>query len=173
MHERVGRLIEILGVGVAAAFSGAADLHDELTVPGELQDLMIVRPVAADPHEAFRIDIDAVLGVRPLVARAGSTPRADELPFGCELDDRRSGPRLLVSAQRAWTLQDPDVVLAVHRYAGHLSELPVVGNRRPGRIDAKRRHSAILRNSGGNQADARDRDDDRSYHTPPATCLLP
>ena len=78
MHERVGRLIEVLGVGVAAAPSGAADLHDELAVFGELQDLMVVRAVAADPHEALRVYVNAVLGRGPVVTRAWTAPGANE-----------------------------------------------------------------------------------------------
>ena len=45
----------------------------------ELQNLMIVGAVAADPHEAFGIDVDAMLGIRPLVARRRVRPTREQL----------------------------------------------------------------------------------------------
>ena len=59
--------------------TGPADLHDELSGFGELQDLVVFVAVAADPDEPFRIDVDAVLRVGPLISLARSAPGLDEV----------------------------------------------------------------------------------------------
>jgi hypothetical protein len=51
-----------------------ADLQHELAVGRELEDLAVVVAVAGDPDEALRVDVDAVLVARPVVARAGGRP---------------------------------------------------------------------------------------------------
>ena len=55
--------------------AGFADLQHELSVLGEFQDVAIVVAVAADPDEAFVIDIDAVLVLEPIVTLSRSAPR--------------------------------------------------------------------------------------------------
>src|SRR5688572_12308766 len=104
VYEGICRLIEVLRIGVAAASSGTADLHDERAVLGELQDLMVVGAVATDPHEASWIDVDAVFRRGPVEPRTRTAPGASDSSFGSELDDRRRGLVLLISAKRAWTL---------------------------------------------------------------------
>src|SRR2546425_3811523 len=62
------------------------DLHQELAVLREFQDLIVVikravfaPAVAADPHIALVIDGDAVVRIRPIVALARAAPVADEV----------------------------------------------------------------------------------------------
>ena len=141
MHERVSWLIQVLRIRVPLALPCPADLHHELPGLRELQNLIVLLAIAAYPHEAFRIHVDTVLRIRPLVPLARSSPRLNEVACGVELQQRRGGPVLLFWTQRSRTLQHPHVILLVNRHAGDLPELPVVGNLRPCRIHAEHRHS--------------------------------
>ena len=125
---------------------GVANLQHEAAVAGEFQHLPIIGAVAADPDEAFRIDIDAVLALEPVVALARAAPRAQHVAGRIELDHRwrrdaadaaRRVQRgaLLVGGQAAGALDDPDIVRGVDRNAGDLAENPVVRQRfRPERV---------------------------------------
>src|SRR2546428_11251649 len=96
----------ILGVLVAAAHVVPTDLLKELALAGELQQHVVVafrdvsasaRVDAGDPHAVLVVDENAVLGVRPVVSRARSSPCLDELTGLVELDHRRRGvPSLLL-----------------------------------------------------------------------------
>src|SRR5437667_9552182 len=54
------------------------DLHEELSLVGELQDLVVLLRVSAQPHVIFVIDEDSVLRGRPLAALPGAAPRLEE-----------------------------------------------------------------------------------------------
>ena len=69
----VGRLV------TATVFALAPDLHEELTLPGELQDLGVALAAASEPYVVAGIDIDAVLELGPLVSRPWTAPRADHV----------------------------------------------------------------------------------------------
>src|SRR5437899_1709976 len=79
------------------------DLHQELAVLREFQDLIVVikravfaPAVAADPHIALVIDGDAVVRIRPIVALARAAPVADEVALLVELqngEQERSTPQ--------------------------------------------------------------------------------
>ena len=56
--------------------AGLADLLQELAVGRELQDLVVVLAVAGEPDVAILVDVDAVLGARPVVAGTGPAPAA-------------------------------------------------------------------------------------------------
>ena len=86
MHPHIGGAMQVRGVGVALALVALADLHDELAVLRELQELIVGdrleagqavgrAVVAADPDEALVVDVDAVLALGPLVAAARRRPR--------------------------------------------------------------------------------------------------
>ncbi len=63
------------GRGVAAArLPRAADLHEEFPVGRELDELVVLGIVAADPDVALGVDVNAVLVLEPLVARARPAP---------------------------------------------------------------------------------------------------
>src|SRR5262245_52580356 len=94
--------------------------------------------------------MDAVLVADPgFVLRP--TPALDEGAVGVELHDRwrrrtalvarrAEGGALLVFAERARTLQYPDVIVGVDGHAGNLPEQPVVGQRLgPERVDLELR----------------------------------
>jgi hypothetical protein len=68
-----------------------ADLQQELPVARELQHVVVVVAVAADPHIALGIDMNAVFELKPVVAGTGPAPRLNDVAVAVELDDRRSG----------------------------------------------------------------------------------
>src|SRR5262249_36572406 len=84
------RTVQVLGVETALARLRVADLHEELAVVCELEDLaVLVGGVAAKPDVAFVVHENAVLVRRPLVARSRSAPRLDDSALLIEFDDRR------------------------------------------------------------------------------------
>src|SRR5262249_43157304 len=118
-----------------------ADLHQELALLGELQDLRIALAVAADPDVALVVHVDAVIGFRPLVALAGTAPRADQVAGLVENQYRGRGPAafgnrriqlqaalVVVQAARA-AMYDPDVILLVDPEPYRPAHQPVIGQR--------------------------------------------
>ena len=84
MDPHIRRPVQIPRVGIALALIAAADLHDELAVLREFQELVIRNRlearqavggtvVSAEPHEAFVVDMDAVLAFGPFIAIAGAS----------------------------------------------------------------------------------------------------
>src|SRR5262245_38947512 len=146
-------------VHVAGALPPVPDLHHELPGLRELQDHVIAAAggrrlgpstVSADPHEVLRIDPDSVLAFRPIEPCTIPSPTRQELAPGIELEYRRRGIGTLVSGDRARPMKNPDVIVRVDSYRRHLAKHPVVRNRRPCRIDLKRRrtHTAGLLRCG-------------------------
>ena len=84
-----GGLSELRGVVASLARRDAADLRYELAVEGEFQDRVVVVGVAADPDEAFLVDLDAVLAPDPFIAVAGAAPGAQQIAVGVEFQHRR------------------------------------------------------------------------------------
>ena len=82
-------LVERPHVVAAGARVGEAELLDELAVLRELQDVAVVGAVAADEQVALAVGRDAVVRLGPLVALAGTAPRAHEVAFGDRTRDRR------------------------------------------------------------------------------------
>ena len=64
----VGRPVRLPRVCVPIAPVGAADLHDEVTVRGAIQELVVAPVAPGDPDEAVVTRRDPVLSCRPLVA---------------------------------------------------------------------------------------------------------
>ena len=129
-----------------------AHLHQELAVLGELQDLGVFLAVAADPHVAFVVDVDAVIRFRPLVALPRSAPVPDQVARLIELKDRRGRtaalgdgrlefePSFVVVQPARAAMNDPDVVLLIDPHADGPAEQPVIRQRlRPQRIDFEHR----------------------------------
>jgi hypothetical protein len=147
-----------LGPAVAAfGLSGPADLHQELAVRRELEDLVVLVRVTRDPDIAVGVDHDAVLALRPFVARARPAPAAHVIARGVKLGDRRQGfaaavrhrlARLVdfIGEQRRRTMRDPDVSVALidgdaRDLADDELHAGVLGQRlRPGRVDPELRH---------------------------------
>ena len=114
-------------------------------------------PVAADPHVAFVVDGDAMVRLRPVVARSRPTPMTDERSVLREFQHRRRGRAalrggrigrrmLLARLERPGAMNDPDVILAIHRHADRLAEYPVVGERLgPERVDLEPRRRGDCR----------------------------
>src|SRR5262249_18197139 len=79
VNEDFGHSTEILGVVAAAVLALMAELREELAVLGELQDVGVVRAVAADPDVAFVIYGDPVVRLRPFVALSRTAPVSDQI----------------------------------------------------------------------------------------------
>src|SRR4030095_12448976 len=152
----VRRTVPILRVAVALALDAAADLHHQLTVLRELQQLVIrnrleagrLHPgaiVSAQPHEALVVDVDAVLSFDPFITAARPTPGLDEIASRIEHDDRRRSHRGLIGLERPRTVQDPSISRRVDGDTRHVSELPVCRHLRPRGIYFKHRQVAALR----------------------------
>ena len=130
-----------LGVGRPLARVGAADLQQELAALGELEQLRVAVAVAADPDVALVVDGDAVIRGRPLEAFARAAPVIEEIPRLIELQHRRRAgaalprrrlqlePLLVVAERGRAAMNDPHVVVLVHRDADRGSEHPVIGQR--------------------------------------------
>src|SRR5260370_9282503 len=93
--------------------------------------------VAANPDIAFVIDGDSVIRIRPIVTRARSAPMPDEVALLVELQNRRSrkaplrGGWLRVGVnfhgfERSSAMNDPNVVLGVHRNTHGRTDDPMV-----------------------------------------------
>ena len=134
------------------------DLHQELAVLREFQDLIVVikravfaPAVAADPHIALVIDGDAVVRIRPIVALARAAPVADEVALLVELQNGRSRNAALRSGWLGGgvdfhrlvgvrAVNNPDVVLGIHGDPDGHALNPMVGKRLgPQRIDFEAR----------------------------------
>ena len=129
------------------------DLHQEGPVAAELEDLVVVGAVPGQPDIPHVVHEDAVFAGGPLVALAGVAgsvpPTVEEGAVGVELEDRRRGVAALrergilrqpglVGVQAARTVDEPDVVVPVHRDPGDLAHQPVIGQHRPGGIRHRR-----------------------------------
>ena len=119
----VCRLVQVLRVLVALAFVAPPDLLHELALARELEQHVVgsrrhpdlhVRVVAPDPDVVLVIDVDSVLGVRPLPLIGGAAPGLQELAVLVEFQDRWRGVVFLFCWHRARPVQNPDVVVPVH-----------------------------------------------------------
>src|SRR6185503_4925788 len=70
VEERLGDLEEMILREAVARDALPANLHHELAVLRELQDVAVHRAVAADPDVAAAVHVESVIAVRPLIAGA-------------------------------------------------------------------------------------------------------
>jgi hypothetical protein len=70
----LGDPAEILAVVAAGTAAGAADLHEKLSVFGELQNMGVGLAIAANPHIALVVDMNTVIGSRPFISLARTAP---------------------------------------------------------------------------------------------------
>src|SRR5262245_48981773 len=89
VHVDVGRAAEVLRVVAAFVLSGLADLHDELAIEREFQDLAVLRFIAADPDEIGVVHEDAMLRRRPFISASRTAPGANQLTLLVELQHWR------------------------------------------------------------------------------------
>ena len=172
IHHHRGRLVEVLQIvavrpavvprSLPAVRLVAADLHDERAVFVELQDPAVFLTVAAGPDEPLVIDMQPVLGLRPVALPPGirdlaasfgrgtapagrvadRSPRLHEVAVLVVHDVRRRrvatvrrhtvGGVALARHHRG-AVDEPDAVLRVHRDADHGAVGPVVRQRRVAR----------------------------------------
>jgi hypothetical protein len=82
------------------------------------------------------VDEHAMFAVGPVEPGSWSAPAAHELPVAVELQQRWRGLRTLRLRYSAWTMQDPDVIVAIDRHTRRLPQHPAVGQLwRPRGID--------------------------------------
>jgi hypothetical protein len=132
VDDDVRRRAEVRGVVAAFALPGLPDLHQELPVARELQDLRVFSPPAPEPNVVFVVDVDAMLELRPVISRAWSAPRRDERPVRIELEHRRRrfpDRSRFVRLQRRRTMRHPHVIARIDRHASDGAEDPPVGQR--------------------------------------------
>src|SRR5207247_9202932 len=78
VQENVGRRAEVLCVVAAAAPARMPDLHQELAVARELQNVRVFVAAGAQPHVVSLVNIDTVLELWPIVAGARTAPSGQE-----------------------------------------------------------------------------------------------
>src|SRR5262249_58406405 len=117
-----------------------ADLHQELAVLRELQQVAVVAvSVAADPDVALAVDLKTMVRRRPLVAvTVLAAEVTEQVARLIELENRRRLLAALAGAlvgrrfdgvERIGAVDDPDVILCVDADADRLTEIPAVGQR--------------------------------------------
>src|SRR5215471_7407849 len=113
------------------------DLLEELSLVGELQELVVLLRVSAEPHVIFVIHEDCVLRAEPLVTRPHATPGLEKLSVRIELQYGRRrnaalGLRwierggLLAIRDCRRTVKDPHVVVGIDGGPADLSVYPFV-----------------------------------------------
>ena len=161
-------------------WSRCPDLLHELALARELEQHVVgsrrhpdlhVRVVAADPDVVLVVDVDAVLGVRPLPPLGRAAPRLQELAVLVELQDRWRGVVFLFRRHRARPVQDPDVVVPVDGDRRGVAHDPVVGEPGPRRVDFEHRHGGrrrriLGRGDGKPPRPEQQQDSERSHYRP-------
>ena len=157
VEEQARGTADVLGVVAPLVLSRVADLHQELAVARELQDLVLFLRASRQPHVVLVVDEDAVLGLEPLIPGTRLAPRLQQPAIGAELEHarrrdaafgrRRSQRRAaLAFRNRPGAVKDPDVVVRVDRDAADGTGRPPVGQRlRPERIGLEDGNLSVLR----------------------------
>jgi hypothetical protein len=141
IDNRIGRRSEILRVVAALIFARTADLHQELAIPSELQNLRVLLPGTGDPDIVPSVDINSMLEIWPFVPFARPAPGSEEIA-GC-IEFQYGGSRApsgagFVRLKSPRPVDDPDVVFAVDGDTGDSADQPFVRQRlRPEGIDLK------------------------------------
>jgi hypothetical protein len=128
IDEDLRRLSEVHGVVTSAALAEMTDLQQEFSALCELQDVGVLSAVGANPDVAFVIDRDPVVRLRPFVSLTGTAPVPDHVARLIEFQDRRRREAALgarrfqrrrnfILGQRGLPVNDPDVILGIHRHA--------------------------------------------------------
>ena len=132
----VCRSTQVLRVVGALDRTRRPDLKQELAFLAEFQQVPIGFSISSQPHVPIGRDIDAVLVFKPVVALAWSSPGADHLALGIQFDDRRSSDTAFgafvkqaqfVHGQGLRAMNDPDMVVSIHRHPCHLPQDPLMG----------------------------------------------
>src|SRR3989442_1085477 len=155
-ERHIRRTVNSSCVRITLVLIAVADLHHELTVLCELQDLIVGHSlqarqpvsrtiISADPDEAFVVDMDSVLAFGPFIAVTGAAPGLDIGSCCIEHDHRRRGLRFILGLERSRPVQDPDIVLGIDRGARSITEFPLRLHFGPRAIDFKRSHTTALR----------------------------
>src|SRR5437867_5621693 len=82
---------EVIGRAAVHRLLRRSDLHQELALVRELEDVRVGSPVSADPDVVLVVDRDSVIRLRPLVPLPGAAPRLHQVALRIELEDRRRG----------------------------------------------------------------------------------
>src|SRR5882762_4879416 len=147
LHQEFPVLCELqnLIVGISARLTR----FRHVAGPGILQFGIYRAAVSANPNIPFVVDGNSVVRVRPVVTLAGTAPVFQEVAGLIEFKNGRRGHAAIRSGwirvavgflrlERATAMNDPDVVLRVHRYADRHADHPMVRQRlRPHRVHLK------------------------------------
>jgi len=182
VHPHVRRAMHVAHIRVTPALVAPSDLQHQCPVRGELQQLVISNRLKArdaicrtvdstQPDEPVRIDVNAVLTLRPLIPAPRSSPGLNEVAIRIEDHERRCRHLSQLRRNGPGSMQQPDVVFGIHGHPGHVPQDPSLWQLRPLRIDAERRHVQGLRiwrlalcpSSPGLLAANRDTDDNREH----------
>src|SRR6266705_122918 len=147
--------MNVSGVGIALALIALADLQHELAVLRKFQELIVgnrLEPgkiagravVAANPDEALVVDMDAVLALDPLVARARSAPRSEIVAGSVEHHDGGRRHCGLIRLQRARPMQQKHLVLGIDRKARNIADPELRRHFQPSGLNLKARQRACL-----------------------------
>ena len=130
----------VFGVTVGLHVAGFAHLQQEVARAAELQYVRVSAPISADPDVVHGVDDDAVIRLWPIVPSSWTTPGPDQIALGIELENGRCREAALL---RNWriecrghlvirqvpTVNDPNVIARVHRYADRRPEQPMIRKR--------------------------------------------
>src|SRR5262249_25113248 len=85
-----GRTAKDIGARAVRRISGReADLHDELAIALELENLAIGGAVSADPNVVVLVDVNSMLDLGPIVAFPGTSPGLQQISLWVEDEYRR------------------------------------------------------------------------------------
>src|SRR5262249_31520403 len=142
VDRQVGGAAEVLGIRAAGTLAPMTELRQELALRSELEDLVVLLTVSPQPDVVFRVDKDAVLDRRPLIALPGAAPGSQQRAVLIDLQHGRSRDaafrpwwchgctgETFVLLQRAWSVQHPNVIVAVDRHPADRAYRPLFGER--------------------------------------------
>lgn len=125
-------------VVAAAGLARPTNLPQKLPRSLKFQDLVVGLVVARNPHVELGVHVDPVLVQGPLVTGSWPAPAREQVAIAVELQHGRSANaanhlrrgltrRSFTVRDRTRSMQDPDMIPRVDRYAGDLTQDPTVG----------------------------------------------
>src|SRR5205814_2474069 len=107
--------------------------------------------VATQPHEAFVVDMDSVLSLRPFVTVTVASPGFDVVARRIEHDHGRRRLGRILGLERPWPMQNPDIVAPIDCDTRRVSQFPLRRHLWPGPIDFEGRQTTTLSCEGNSK----------------------
>ena len=96
VHFHTGRQPENIGARAICWVRGRmANLHEEMAVTLELQNLTIAGAGPTNPNAVILIHVNSMLTFWPIKSFAGTSPRLQQVSLGIKDEDGRSGEAAL------------------------------------------------------------------------------